>query len=221
MVDLIEFIKAGDIGSLKARLTRDPDIAKGKTEQGISLLQFAVYCRNAEAIEVLKAHWPELDLFEAACLGEADRVMALAGNSPEMLNAYSADGFTPLGLAAFFGHAALVRSLLDAGADPNLAANNAFKVAPLHSACAISHLEIAKMLLEAGSRVNAKQMQGVTPLHSAAHNGKTDLAKMLLDNGADAGAKMENGQTPYQMALEKGFIETADLIKEYDGGLKY
>ena len=27
MVDLIEFIKAGDIGSLKARLTRDPDIA--------------------------------------------------------------------------------------------------------------------------------------------------------------------------------------------------
>jgi ankyrin repeat protein len=219
MEELIAFIKAGDMGSLKSHLTRDPDMAKGKTEQGISLLQFAAYCRNAEAIAILKTHITGLDLFEAACLGEADTLMALAGNSLEIINTYSADGFTPLGLAAFFGHTDLVRLLIANGADPNLASNNTLRVAPLHSACAISNLEIAKLLLEAGGNVNAKQMQGVTPLHSAAHNGKTGLAKMLLDNGADTGAKMENGQTPYEMALEKGFTETADLIKEYGGGL--
>jgi ankyrin repeat protein len=137
--------------------------------------------------------------------------------NPEFLNAFSSDGFTALGLASFFGHLSLVKVLLDKGANPNIASNNQYKVAPIHSACAISNFEIAELLIRHRADVNAKQMQGVTPLHSAAHNGQTKLSELLIDNGAEINAKMDNGHTPLFMANEKNFQETAALIIKHGG----
>ena len=136
---------------------------------------------------------------------------------PELLNDYTNDGFTLLGLAAFFGHFDLAQELLEKGADPNIAANNQFKVSPIHSACATSNLEMAALLIQNGADVNAKQMQDVTPIHSAAHNGQTELVQLLFDNKADINAKMENGQTPLSMAEEAKFKETVDLIRKLGG----
>jgi ankyrin repeat protein len=127
------------------------------------------------------------------------------------------DGFTALGLASFFGHLSLVSLLLEQGADPNIASNNAFKVAPIHSACAISRIDITELLIRHGADVNAKQQQGVTPLLSAAHHGQTTLAKLLIDHGADVNAETGKGQTPLAMATEKNFQETAQLIREHGG----
>ena len=98
-----------------------------------------------------------------------------------------------------------MKLLLSLGANPSLAANNAFKVAPLHSACASSHYEIAHLLLDAGAYVNVPQMQGVTPLHSAAHNGNDSLVELLIRYGADIIAQTTEGKTPADMAEEKGF----------------
>ena len=67
-----------------------------------------------------------------SAIGDLERVQALVKQFPESVNAYSPDGFYPLGLAAFFGHRKLVEYLLDAGADVNQQATNAFKVAPIH-----------------------------------------------------------------------------------------
>jgi hypothetical protein len=41
-------------------------IKTDKYEQGISLLQYAAYCRNFSAIDLLKRYKPTLDFFEAA-----------------------------------------------------------------------------------------------------------------------------------------------------------
>lgn len=217
MKELIEIIKKGDNHLLTKKLDQDPSIADRKTEQGISLLQFAAYCRNSEAVQTLREHKSQLDIFEAATLGEVERVKQLLHEKPELLNGYSADGFTVLGLAAFFGHLDLAKELLKNGADPNVAANNQFKVAPLHSACATSNLEMATLLIQNGADANAKQMQNVTPLHSAAHNGELTLVQLLANNGADINAKMDNGQTPLSMAEEAKCKKTADLIKKLGG----
>jgi ankyrin repeat protein len=217
MEELIKIIVEGDNDQLLNKLKQDPLLANSKTEQGISLLQFAAYCRNPQAVQILREHKPRLNIHEAATLGETEKVKQLLSEKPELLNSPSADGFTLLGLATFFGHLDIVQELLKKDADPNLPSNNQFKVTPLHPACATSNLEIAILLIQNGADVNAKQMQHVTPLHSAAQKGQPNLISLLVDNGADINAKMENGQTPLSIAKEANLMETADLIKNLGG----
>ncbi len=218
MVEVItDYIKAGDNVKLDQLLKESPSIAETKTESGISLLQYAAYCRNNNAIEILKKYRPDLDIYEATCIGEIEKVSDSLLINPDLLHSFSPDGFTVLGLASYFGHFSLVKLLLEKGANPNIPSNNQFKVAPLHSACAISNFDIAELLIRYGANVNATQMQGATSLHSTAHNGETLLTKLLIENGADINAKMDNGRTPLSMAIERNYHETAELIKNFGG----
>ena len=217
MEELIELIKTGKNDLLEQKLNENPTLAEIKTNQGISLLQYAAYCRNNFAVEILKRHRQKLDIFEASSIGNNEIVRQILDKNPEYLNSFSADGFTVLGLASFFGHLSLVKLLLEKGANPNIASNNQFKVAPIHSACAISHFDITELLIQHKADVNAKQRQGVTPLHAAAHNGQTKLTELLIDNGANVNAKTDIGETPLFMANEKNFKETAELLIKHGG----
>lgn len=217
MEDIIELIKTGKNDLLEQLLNDNPMLAESKTGQGISLLQFAAYCRNTSAVDLLKRHKQNLDFFEAASIGDHETIHRFLDTTPDLLNSFSPDGFTALGLASFFGHFQVVKQLLYKGANPNTASNNSFKVAPIHSACAISAIELAELLIKNGANVNAKQMHGVTPLHSAAYNGQTKLAKLLIDHGADIRAKTDNGQTPLHMAMEKNIQEMAELLIKHRG----
>lgn len=217
MEEIIELIKTGKNDLLEQKLNNNPSLADCETAQGISLLQFAVYCRNNFAVDILKKNKQKLDIFEAASIGDTEIISQLLNKNLDFLNSFSPAGFTALGLASYFGHLSLVKLLLDKGANPNIASNNQFKVAPIHSACAISHFDIAELLIRYRADVNAKQMEGVTPLHSAAYNGQTKLSKLLIDNGADINAKMDNDRTPLFMANEKNFQETAELIIKHGG----
>jgi uncharacterized protein len=217
MEEIIELIKTGNNDLLEHKLNDNPSLAESKTEQGISILQFAAYCRNNFAVDIIRKNKQKLDIFEAASIGDTTTISQLLDETRNLLNSFSPDGFTVLGLASFFGHLSLVKLLLDKGANPNIASNNQFKVAPIHSVCASSHFDITELLIRHGADINAKQMKGVTPLHSTAHNGQTKLSKLLIDNGADINAKMDDGQTPLFMANEKGFQETAELIINHGG----
>lgn len=215
--DILEFIKTSQNDKLEFKLKENPLLADSRTGQGISLLQFAAYCRNKIAVNLLRQHKQQLDIYESASIGDIDNLKKQLDQDSNLLNTYSIDGFTPLGLSCFFGHYNIVKYLIDRGANVNIASNNQLKVAPIHSACAISNYDITVLLLKSGANVNAKQMQGVTPLHSVAHNGQTKLAKLLIDSGSDINAKMDSGQTPLFMANERNFTETADLIKQHGG----
>lgn len=209
---VINLIQSGQNEELEKLLEISPELANQKTDQGISLLQFAVYCRNNKAIELLRQYYTDLNIFEASSLGDLEKIKSILQQDSKLINTYSDDGFTALGLACFFGNYNVITFLLSKNADPNIASNNAFKVAPLHSACAISNFEIAKLLIQNGADVNARQQQGVTPLHSAAHNGQNELVHFLIQNGADCNAQTDSGKTALDMAIEKGFHETAEII---------
>jgi len=213
----IELIQQSDNTGLKALLQEHPDVVNEKTEQGISLLCFAAYCGNQEALEMIQILKPEIDAYEAIIIGNEKQVNNCLATNPEMLNAYSTDGFTLVGLACFFEQLSMVKLLIKKGADINMASNNDFKVTPLHSACAKSHIKIAELLLNNGADVNAKQQSGVTALHSAAHNGADELVQLLIDNGADVNAKMVDGQTPLFMAKENNHQPACELIKNHGG----
>jgi len=141
-----------------------------------------------------------LDVFEAAALGDADRLTALLAGDHELARARAPDGFSALGLAAFFRQPACARILLDAGAAVDEPAANAMRVTPLHSAVAAGQLEIARWLLERGASVDARQQGGYTPLHAAAHNGQLPLVELLLAHGADRTLRTDGGQSAVDLA---------------------
>ena len=153
-----------------------------------SELLLALYRGDEAAAEEILAANPELDVFEAAAAGRADRLRELVDEDPSLVNAWAADGFQPLGLASFFGHADAARVLLEHGAEVNSASRNNFKVMPLHSAAATSDPEaryaIAKLLLEHGADPNARQQDDFTPLMAADQHGDTRLHELLVQHGA-------------------------------------
>ena len=62
--EALELIKKSDNDKLNQKLNEDPSISDLKTEQGISLLQFAAYCRNNAAVDIschLRTYFGKVD----------------------------------------------------------------------------------------------------------------------------------------------------------------
>jgi ankyrin repeat protein len=66
----------------------------------------------------------------------------------------------------------------------------------LHAAAYDGKAEIAKLLLQLGADVNAREVNGRTPLHHAANNGHLDVIDVLVCHGTDIEAKDNGGMTP-------------------------
>ena len=136
--------------------------------------------REAEAI----AGTIETDVFEAAALGDAERLRVLLFDT-RLAASVSDDGFTALHLAAFLGGPAAVKVLLDAGADPNTVSDNEMRVQPLHSGAANGNVEACELLIAAGADVNGQQAGGWTPLDEAMITKNDALADTLQRAGGE------------------------------------
>jgi uncharacterized protein len=202
-------IQKGDEAQVRQLLAEHPSLIAARTDQGVSMVSLACYHRQPAIASIFMECGGILDIFDASAMGDEDRVRVLIETFPASLNAYSPDGFYPLGLAAFFGHAKLVEYLLDAGAEVNQAADNALKVAPLHAAVSNGNAEIVRMLLERGADVNARQQGGFTALHGAAGAGRLDLIELLLSHHADSTLRDDNGKTAAELAEDHGHAEAA------------
>jgi len=214
-LDLLEeYIEQGDATALNALLQSDPSLATKNTSLKVSPLMLTCYYKKPELSAVILQHVKDITIFEACAVGKFDAVAHLLYLDPQAVNEFSEDGFTPLGLSAYFGHEDITRYLILKGAEPNIPSNNGFNVFPLHSAVASDHTMVAKMLLEAGAKVNVAQQSGATPLHSAAQNGNIELLIVLLEAGAEVNARMEGGKTPANLAAEKGFSDIAKILSE-------
>ncbi len=174
----------------------------------------AVYRGDGAARDAILATRAPADVFEAAAVGDTARLAALLDLDPARVAAYAEDGFTPLHLAAFFGHADALRLLLDRGAPVDAVATNPMRVRPLHSAAAGPHPECVRLLVEAGAEVDARQHGGWTPLHAVAQNGDAASVDLLLGRGADPALANDAGQTAESLARAAGHAAIADAIAD-------
>jgi ankyrin repeat protein len=170
----------------------------------------ALYQGKTDEAKAIAAARPDLDVLEAAAIGDLERLRALLDEDPSLANAWSDDGFTPLHYAAFFGQPEAAKLLIERGADLEARSTNrefALDAAPLHSAVAARERGTIEVLLDAGADVNAVQHGGFTPLLEAAQSGQAEVVELLLERGADPDAKLDDGRTATDLARS---AESAD-----------
>ncbi|MGV3587636.1 MAG: ankyrin repeat domain-containing protein [Adhaeribacter sp.] len=202
---LIDAVKAGDVAQVKSMLEAQPGLLQeAKGINGESLILLSVYHRQLDITQILAAKSPELTIHEAAATGNLEAVAKHIAEDQTSVNALSADGFSPLGLACFFNYPEVAHLLVQNGADVNAASQNGLRVSPIHSAVAAQNIELVKFLLDNGADINATQAGGFTPLHAAAQNGDEALIKFLLEHMADINAMTDTGKTPMELAIASG-----------------
>ncbi len=209
-----EEVKKGDLNGVQAALAEDPSLLNATNESGQTALLLAKYYRQEKIAEYLLSLHPALDVFNAAVAGQVPLVLQQIDQDPALLESHSSDGWTPLHLAAFFGHPDLANALLDRGADVNSRSTNAMKNTPLHAAAAGGQLALVELLLKRGADPNATQDGGWTALHSAAQSGNQPMLELLIANGADVNARAANQQAPLDLALMQGRQNIAELLEQ-------
>ena len=209
--DIFTAIHEGDVLAIARLLERDPTVARARNQNGVSALMQAVYENRPEAVYALRCVAGELDLYEAAALGDVGRLQKLLGNDASQVNSKSNDGFTPLHLACFFRRPEAAQVLLAAGADPKMMSSHNIHV--IHSAAASNDVALVRLVLAAGADPNVQQNGGYTALQAAAMNNNPEMARTLLAAGADRSSKNDQGHTAYDVAIMAGATEVAELVK--------
>ncbi len=119
-----------------------------------------------------------------------------------------------------------VSKLLEQGAD--IEARNGYDRTALMWACERDHTDVARLLLEKGADVNAKDEDGNTAfdydnsgtlqgimneeLLKACKEGRFDDVPKWLEKGADVNARAEDGSTPLMWVVMEGDVKTAKLL---------
>jgi ankyrin repeat protein len=73
---------------------------------------------------------------------------------------------------------------------------------PLHYAARDGHLEVVRLLLDAGAAIDDRDPNDITPLLLAASNDRVAVAKFLISRGADIQAVDWYGRTPLYAAID-------------------
>ncbi|MEO5894173.1 MAG: ankyrin repeat domain-containing protein [Vicinamibacterales bacterium] len=212
MSAITDAAKLGDRDAVKRLLADDPSLVTARDESGETPLMSALYRGHMEMVDLLVDAGAPLDLFAAAATGRTDALERNLASFGDAVGSYAYDGWTPLHLAAFFGHTAAAERLLDAGADPKAVSRNSLANTALHAATAGKHSEVALLLIARGADVSAVDSARHTPLHIAAENDLRDVVRALRAAGADPHAVDADDQTPLSRAAAMNLNEVVDLL---------
>ena len=150
------------------------------------------------------------------------------------------DYINPLILAVIVEDHYLAEALLRNGANPELGAWQMRSVTPLHIAAMAGNLDMVKVLLKYGAKVEGTHYWGITPLSSAADLGKdfpaeydgyrkyrwngptgttleeyTEIVKLLIEKGANVNHVEKYNETPLHHAVRGGYEAIVRLLLEH------
>lgn len=205
---LHQAIVADDVATATALVDADAAILDTPLAGGASPILLAMYLGKRAMANALAQRKRTLAVTEAAALGDVRALQAALAHDPAQAQARSADGFPALGLAVFFGQVRCAALLLANGADPDAAADNPMRVAPIHSACAQADEALAcrlvHLLLAFAVDLEARQQAGWTALHAAAHRDYPQLVALLRSAGADLASRNDAGIGAIDIARSEG-----------------
>lgn len=181
----------------------DPDL---RATYGRTAAMMAAEQGQVELVELLLEAGADFDLTDAeentaallAAQSGADGrhdILTRMGAAGVNLNSSNA-AYTPLSYAVEQADGELVRTLLDAGADPNAVSHNG----DIPLLLAASEPAIMRHLLAAGADPNATNRWGETVMFAVVEYGRVEDLQALIDAGADPRHAQGKGQTVLQRA---------------------
>lgn len=136
-----------------------------------------------------------------------------------MLVAAKTLGATPLVIACRNGHYDVAEYLIErCHADLEQPGSVMFDgetiegAPPLWCAAAAGHLDIVKLLISHGAKVNTTTRTNSTPLRAACFDGHLEIVKYLVQHGADIEVANRHGHTCLMIACYKGHIRIAKYL---------
>lgn len=85
----------------------------------------------------------------------------------------------------------------------------------MHVACKWGKLQMVKLLIENGGKIDIVTRDGLTPLHCAARSGHDQVVDLLLQNNASIMSKTKNGLAPLHMAAQGEHVDAARILLYY------
>jgi ankyrin repeat protein len=137
--------------------------------------------------------------------------LLLDDNHPELKDSY---GRTSLSYAAGNGHEAIVRLLIEKGAEIDSKGTEEGRT-PLSWASWSGYEAIVQLLLKNGADIDLKDTEfGRTPLSWAAGSGHEAVVQLLLEKSAEIDSTDSYGRTPLTWAAGSGYEAVVQLLLE-------
>ena len=213
----------GDISD-DSQATVDALVATGaqvdaSTDQGVSVLTFAVYASPPDLVRQLigvgadvsaSDHRGRTAVMMAARSGRTEVLNLLLEAEPD-LQARDDQGWTALTYALHFGHGVIVEELLDRGARWR-GRDNAGLTA-LHHAAQSNLVDVCQRLISEGAHLEERDSQGRTPFLMAAEYHQTECLQLLLERGASMWTRDDHDRNALDLARHdfEGSMDTEAL----------
>ncbi|XP_072450432.1 DNA-binding protein RFXANK [Chiloscyllium punctatum] len=209
----------------KDQMTPDLEVASTLDNEPVPLLlpeksstayKYATTLTNRQRgneISSLPANLDTLSIHQLAAQGDLPQLMSNLQQGSSLLNVADERGFTPLMWAAAFGEMAVVKFLLQMGADPHTLAKE--RESTLSLASIQGYSDIVQLLLDHGVDVNIYDWNGGTPLLYAVHGNHVRCVEALLAKGADLTMEADSGYSPMDLAVALGFKKVQQAIENH------
>ena len=144
--------------------------------KGIPLLLLIIFCSCSYSFAIAD------EIHDASIRGDTVRIQSILRSDPRAVNAKTANGETPLHLAARHGRIEVVRLLIENKADVDMKDKSG--ETPLHEAAKMNQKEVAGMLIQSGADINARDNNGMTALKLAITIHNREVVELLKSHNA-------------------------------------
>ncbi|MFT5103807.1 MAG: ankyrin repeat protein [Candidatus Latescibacterota bacterium] len=152
------------------------------------------------------------DVFEAARKGDMKTLESLCGSTPDILNASNDEGYTPLMLAAYYGHENMISYLVKGGA---IIDGKSKYGTPIMAATVKNNETIVDVLIAHGADPNIQDANGKTALLYCSTFGLNSIAEKLLIAGANPNLKDKAGNRALDYAILRQNVTLIKLLNQY------